>query len=554
MKIVKKASYLSLCAVFSLAGMQAPKSIQAAAIRQNIAISNQNEFENIVSTVMPPISNPIPVEKGFGEKFDFAALLKSENTSNTVYKKRLVAFKHYLFDYIEGFQHLLGSQNEASGNSLKFLREYLHKIAVIKASADVLPFIYNLYDHKPEIVKNYMPKSAIPLGMRYIRTQLKYGEVAILPHIEQRAGQVMLSTKIPLFLLTEPDAESIAFAVSVLNTKNLTGKEKINLALNFLDEAKKVSEQGYFILNVFLFQACGQYLDEIMAKQNQKNKHEFKKEDLRAFYECPHLLKLAVLQQRVLQSPRNFLNRKDNGDIEFVEPKLFEELNKYVSSFEGLSKEYAIIYERVRQELKNLKKKPAKTEKIKEPEEKISLPLSIAPEASSPIIATKKEPIQNVRYAQRVLRWFKEGFARTQCHSSQLYHSLLPLTADSIVINYGEKAAYNNKTNKGQKDDLYSIPGKIINDSTKEESYCVFDVCMNPKGICYHRGFKRCNWDNLKPCMQEACNIEDVGCNDQEESVELTDDKPCIIRETKFSAVIKNPNFNHTIILYKKQI
>ena len=62
----------------------------------------------------------------------------------------------------------------------------------------------------------------------------------------------------------------------------------------------------------------------------------------------------------------------------------------------------------------------------------------------------------------------------------------------------------------GQKDDHYSIAGKIIDESNNQESYCIFRLCLDPKGICYHREYKKCNWDNLTPELQNSCAIEEA--------------------------------------------
>ena len=68
----------------------------------------------------------------------------------------------------------------------------------------------------------------------------------------------------------------------------------------------------------------------------------------------------------------------------------------------------------------------------------------------------------------------KQFFKKKRKESSIRYHTMLPTIADKLVIKHGEKSEYGNKTHKDQKDEHYTIGGKIINNETNEESYCRF--------------------------------------------------------------------------------
>lgn len=576
-----------------MVSMQAPNSAQTAvqavaSVVPRVVISNQSEFNNIVATAMAPIADPIPVEKGFGEKFDFVEALKTENMSCAAYKKRLLAFKHYLFDYVSGFERLAGAQPEPSGCSVRFLKEYLHKVAVIKATAAALPTICNPFNNNQlEIIRTYIPERATHLipGMRW---NSEYGQVAIFPHIEVQNGVVHFSTKVPVFLITEPDAESIALSVSLLNTKKLSAEDKINRAIGFLNDAKQTSKQAYSILNNFLFQACGEKLDEIINARKQKAKTlaPLAEEDGKVFLKCknlcPHLLRLSILEHQILNCRREFLRRCNNGAIIF-EPKegeLFKELYKYIAVIDQIDNEYSIIYKRINEELKNLKastkptletKKETNTSSAQEilpteTKEFHSTPNSVNAPVNNPLMAASSSSTQaaaaassvsiaphiKLKYAKRVTRWFREGFTRTiQDNSKILYHALLPCIADSIVINHGQKSVYKNKTHRGQTDDLYTIAGKIINEATQEECHCIFNICIDPRGTCYHRGFKKCTWENLGPEFQASTTVEDEQYQDDEEPVEVTDNKPAIIQESRFSATVINPKYGYKIVLFK---
>ncbi len=260
---------------------------------------------------------------------------------------------------------------------------------------------------------------------------------------------------------------------------------------------------------------------------------------------CPYLVRLQILQTKLLQCPRNFLNLKD-GKIEFTEDtqKLFYELNCVAQQIDTISQEYAVIYNRIQQELKACKRQNAVR------------PISVESKKIEDVNITTPEGEKNVtrkiRYAERVLKWFRNSYTKAQQKSRILYHALLPLMADGIVMSYGQKKVYHNKTHVGQKDDLYSIAGKIIDEATHEESYCVFRLCIDPKGVCYHRECSIYEWENLEPELQKACAVEEEAYTVDDEQI-LETDKASIIRDTPLTATLINPRFAHKIVLFKKQ-
>ncbi len=520
----------SLSIIFGFHVLCAMEKVKGPELRQLMT--------KLVTQLMPTV-DPIVVEQGFGDTFNFYEFLHADKVVTVSdYKRRLKDFKRYLFDYVEGYERPCGSQVEKSGSVLEFLKDYLKAAITLRETANSIPH----FNGQP--VVHFIPEKAITIP--YLKIRIPEGAIGIIPHIEQKNGLMSVSTKVPVYVINDPEAESICLTLTQLNMSNTTPSEKASRAIELLKKKEPLSDQAMRILGCFIYNLCGENLDNLVRQTKQKAKCEWeeKKALKGCCINCPHILALEVLMQRLIRCPRNFLDRNADGIVSFSRAPglLFAEVQRYLAVLNLLSKEYGVIYLRVCNELKKHKNKPAK---VKDEKPK---PI-IVPPLIPKIIHDK------INYAQRALCWFNKNFAKKKKAASVYYHTVLPIIADTIVINHGERSYYDNKTYKGQSDDLYTIGGKIINDETNEESYYVFNLCLDPQGICYHRDAKKCTWEQLAPALKECCTIDDVECEDDyEETDGLTINKPTIVQETHAFATIYNPMHKCKIILYKKQL
>lgn len=511
MKNSIKIAFLALLGTLSALGMDAP-----------LAPANQ-------ATVATTFS--LKIEKGFGATFDFISLLKdTPDLNNATYKQRLTFVKRYLFDFILNQERPFGTSTERSGGFIQFIKNYCQSAFQLRESGNLIPKLHG------QIVTRYKPERAINSNFIFQQNGLKFTYILAQPY----------------FIIDDPDTESLALTLGQLRkSQNHSLEEKKNIVLK-LNTAQNQTHQYKAVLNSFIFDFNGQYLDEMIEKEKQKdtdspilgNRNSFNNFTLN----CPLLLKLRILHSKLLKCPRNFLDNKNDVIIFTADAeKLFSELSVIEKQIDNISHEYTVLYQRIQQELKQTKKQNSSinAEIIEEPSETIELP-------KKSLIAQNDVQLPKIKYAGRVLRWFRDSFAMAQKKSSVLYHALLPLVADSTIISFGHKNIYNNKTHKGQKDNHYTIPGKLIDEANNQESFCVFRLCLDPKGICYHRECSKCDWEDLNPELLKACNFEEDTYIEEDEKV-IESDRASIISETQFSTTINNPKFKHKIILYKKQ-
>lgn len=577
MKNSIKIAILGLYFALPLIGMDAPLP------------NKQQEISN---------SQAINIKRGFGENFDFASCLKPENDSeNSIYLRRLKAFKHFLFDFVFDLQRPSGNEFEKSGSIPIFLFDFLKMAQNLRICANAIPMLHG------EIVTHFVPARAMkplkipirelsgfefapiipssdviydnarpmangisgimPLCINNTKSQAeiaplymsnKFGKFAIAPHrFEPGGGKTIIGTKLPVYLITEEDAESIALTLNDQRMSKLSRAEKIKIVQELTKE-KNLSDQANRILACALYNFSTQTINDLITKAKEKTKFANAAEDHKAIqnccFNCPHILSLSVFQKRLISGNQNFLVIQVDGKILFshTEGNLFNEIHEHLKVYSELEAEYTRIYNRVQEEIKSIKKSRnlKAAEKIKY--EKCSIPTVENQIADPP----KLKPVPKIKYAKRVLRWFKESFSNRQKQSSVLYHALLPLLADPILITHGSETYYNNKTYAGQKDNHYSIAGKIIDEKTNEESFCVFRLCIDPKGICYHRECSKCDWESLEPELQKSCAVEEESYSEDDEG-SFEADKAAIISDTQFSTTIINPRFKHRIVLYKKQ-
>lgn len=586
---VKKNSLFFSMLVFSyigMFGMEKPSSDKYSEGHQFLT--------EIIGQSMPVSSEPLLAKAGFGQTFDYASLLKPEkDLAQAIYKRRLKSFKRYLFDYVDGYTRPCGSEVEESGSVSAFLSNYLMMGAMLKHTSQSIPFFGG------QAILNFIPKQAINKGMFLVpmcdiegfllsplpSTQgvtyacinpmpggqsgicpivirpsgnnlaiaplpmhTKEGLFAVAPHIEKTSsGKLLIKQKVPVYVITDPEAESISLSLGQLNLKKAPLSEKAEKALSFLASGE-LSNESRRIISCFVYNLSGELLDEII-KDKEKSKQVPKEEDRKALQDCrvacPEILKLELLQKRLQKCPRNFLDKKTDGTIDFTPNSLsmFSEAHKYLIALNSLAPEYAAIYQRMSEELKALKNKPLKLKPLIEAKKEDVQPIKVL---ENPVPA-------KIKYSKRVTKWFKDGFVKNKKQSSINYHATLPTIADPLVIKYGEKSEYDNKTHKGQKDENYTIAGKIIDDETKEESFCLFNVCIDPKGICYHRDCKKCTWEDLPVELKKGGAIEDVEYEEDSSEIDNeTGSNPGTVRENNTYISISHPARKCTITLYKK--
>jgi hypothetical protein len=580
MKNSIKIAFLALIISISTSAMDAPLPAKAA--------------DSLVVA-----SSSLKIEKGFGTTYDFVSYLKPENDpNNIIYQRRLNTFKRFLFDYVYNLERPCGKEIEKSGSLPIFLFDYLKMVQILKATAQAIPSIHG------EMVPNFVPLNAMqsikinlnniigfeltpiipspgviyenirpmpdgspgimPLIIKNNKNEWEIkplhmknsqGTFAIAPHlISAPNGKSTIGTKVPVYLLTETDAESIGLALANPRLKNSPRAEKIKAIEAFINNQKNLSNQAHRILACAMYNISNQTITEIVEAQNTEIKFEAIPEDKKTIqnccFGCPHILPLKVFQQRLINLNRNFLIKQPDGTMRFshAEGNLFNEIHEYLKVYTELEAEYSILYKRVQEEIKSIKRNRAQgvVENIEDEVESIA-------QKKEPVLAIPEpKPLPRIKYSNRVLRWFKNNFVNKQKKSSVLYHALLPLFADPQVVAHGQQTFYSNKTYIGQKDNHYSIPGKIIDETNNQESFCVFKLCLDPKGVCYHRECSKCTWENLNPELLKSCNFEEEAyIEDDEKAIE--GDKASIISETQFSTTINNPRFKYKIILYKKQ-
>jgi hypothetical protein len=486
----------------------------------------------IILQEIPPSSRTVDIPKSFGENFDFEKILRpNDDPNNKIYIRRLKSFRSYLFDYVYDIEVEHKNKVEQSGIALKFLKCCIYTAAISKSKFD----------------------SRFLFGEKIIDTFFPLRDLKDRPIIRIKQGFIVFNESEPIFLLTEPDAESIC--VNLRDQKTNNPLELITIILRLLKETPEISKQATDLLNHFLINnyqninrdICYQYIYRI-----KPDIHSFDKKALQNCKQnCPFLKKLALLENRIVLQKNtcsSLLRATKNGTYEFQKEvlKLMTEVNDHISVFKVLSAEYLIIYKRIQKTLQQFKKKKRR---VIDKEE-------LTPLIEPTLIQPVPQPIeQKITYAPRVLRWFYEDFTLTMPKESIIYHSLLPLFADPLLVQFGYKSFYDNRTRPGQKDNHYTITGKIKDEETNNESFALFDLCIDQLGVCYHRGFQTYSWQELNPLhkntiIDEANTSENIS---QYKVFKEVESKSSLLKETPFFATFYNPQFKRTITLYKNQ-
>jgi hypothetical protein len=545
---------------------ETPKASTIPAYDQLLDLFNQN---------IPPAANPIAVEKGFGQTFDYASLLNPEgNVSEAIYERRLKNFKRYLFDYIDNKSSTIAKgrahREIQSGCVINFLRNYNRSLIAQSKTKSFLPQFKDQFS-KEHLVTNFMPSSAfkedgggIPwktndglIGyslfamIRGGKTRIDALDKAAMRTLTLKAQkegkEIVISNSKPLFILTEPDAENICFTLGQPEFAKKPLQKRTQILVD-LAKLPALSQQAKRILNCYAFNLITTKLDLITNAQMKRKKHEPKTEDKRPFdmclMQCPHILKLAGFEKYLL----SFLSSPEKIDLSKWK-KNHADLCNHIARFDQLSLEYTILYDRMQKELKELKLKKktiAKNEEEIESDEEAlieEIELKEEPEVVDEVI----ENLTPIKYDDRICRWYRIAFTKTQSIASIFYHTALPRIADEIVRRFGKKSPHNNKTNKGQVDDLYTMSGKIKNNGTDVELFYKFAMCIDPKGICYHRECKKCTWEELQKEQPFDFQEELLGDTDGPEIQEHDQ----IVVETDTYTIITNSMHNCTITLYK---
>jgi len=175
-------------------------------------------------------------------------------------------------------------------------------------------------------------------------------------------------------------------------------------------------------------------------------------------------------------------------------------------------------------------------------------------------VKPRKANQQSVRilcYDKRVKRWFKPEFVRSQNQDSVLYHAFSP-RADTYILQ-GVRSPWKNKVNPRQVDTLYSLPGEVLfPDGTRR--FAIFSCCLDPQGVCYHRGITYKSLINLESMLQGDIyrNIEYRENTEVSDHDDTASDGPIYeqdpfkgVETNKFFVKIHDAYNNVDIILYK---
>lgn len=553
---MKKAIGMFILVISYSWGMEQPPSVLETNMRKLV-----------VDDKAKPV-DPLDVEAGFGQRFDYKSVLNPDgNLSESNYKKRLRAFKRQLFDYVDGEKQITANgQSESSGAKYTFLTNYLYNSIALRDGAAFIPRFNS------EIITNFVPQSVvknsevrlplketdIPLFytlpfekvgdyivVRPILRDTKQGIVAWMPHVDKVKGRYILGQKVPVLLLSDADSESIALRFSQLNSDKACVAEKSNFVKSFRNAP--LSDPAKRILKVCCYQIAGENLDLDVAKQKSKDEAAFALNEKdgavveKCCSSCLHLQSLDFAKKKALAAERNFLDLV-NDEIIFNSRhlSLCNEIAALVDARSKITIEFGTLYKRVLTDLKEGKN--VKENKV----------AAIAPIKEEAPAFVKMIP-QKVSYSQRILRWFREGFAKNKSDSSIFYHTILPLEADTFVIQHGKHVTYDNKTHPGQKDDQYKIAGKIIDEETGKEMFCIFNVCLDPKKVCYHRDCKVSKWDDLKEDLKKNIEVEDD--KDDFQPHDVINAIPGVnLQESPVSITLNNPAQRCRISLYKNLV
>ncbi len=500
--------------------------------------------EQVQSSEKISVINPVVIEPEFGKNYDYSSILNPDcDLPEAEYKRRLKIFKNYLFDYLEGMERT----DMHSGSALDFIQTYLYLISIIKESAESLP----LYNKQP--IVDFIPEKA--LSRNYKKIKIPAGYITIGTSVKKQGNEVSISPQTPVYVITDPDAESMCLLFSELNAKKLNPLQKTSLIVG-LWQQQGLSEQATRVMHCYVYGIAKRLLNDLVNTAQEKKKIALESPENKTvrycIFNCPHLLKLTALQERLLRSPQDFLGTLPDDTVGFIATVLptFIDLHNYAAKLPDLCKEYATIYDRIKQELKAFKKKnKEKTEKVK--------PAEIPAIKPVPAAMVEKPLPAKITYSKRVTQWFKDGFIKKKKNREINYHTLLPMIADRILIQHGQISDYLNKSYKGEIDTLYRIAGKIeYEDKAKDETYCVFNICIDQQDICYHRECKKCTWEKLAETLKNEIFIEDDAAHEADDVaiVEQPEQKAAILKETNAYAVIYNPMHKCKITLYKKQI
>src|ERR1700733_4880710 len=562
-------------------------------------------------------SSPIKIEKGFGQNFDYSYFLKEKdipesNVSDSAYKRRLTYFKNFLFDYVNGYTKLNSETDavEKSGSITGFLKDYANSTTTLKEKAKSIPYLLGnpVTNFLPELAIKDSPPIKVPIQSKPVIASAPYSVIEPIifhphtPHLTKRSDgivefrpvitrqqgqyyefhpltikkfdgqlfifapcvrrenkQIQILSRMPCYVVRDPDAESLCFTLAKLGFSNddASVAQREQVMQNLM--GKGVSGESKRILDVLRYDVALRKINALAKQEKQKSKSSPKENDKKSFdnvlKHCPHILSLRSLHQRLLEG-----TNESPDMILKIEQILLDGGYHYAEALDSLLPEYAALYQRIDNDLKNLKNQKSVETQEEKQKEKVE-----SNEASQPIVNIIEKNIidltgpvivkhvpQEIKYAKRVHRWFKDNFIKNKKNSSIFYHTVLPILADPIVIQYGEKSEYDNKTHIGQKDSHYTIAGKITNDETGEESYCIFNLCLDPKGICYHRDCKKCSWEELPTILRDGIKVEDVDYEEGSEKYEqAAEEKPAILQESNISATIYNPAHKCKIILFK---
>lgn len=178
------------------------------------------------------------------------------------------------------------------------------------------------------------------------------------------------------------------------------------------------------------------------------------------------------------------------------------------------------------------------------------------------VISVPKLP-SGISYDSRVLRWFdpltedKEVVCASR--ESIEYHCFSRLV-DRYLFKYGIQTPWQNKTKKDVVDTNYSLGGMI--EDSRGRKTVVFTCCIDPKRVCYHRGFDLKNNNNelfeeyFKENQWKVFHRDEFPPIGEQEKpvIKHSSQEDVVTSEDDLCVKIRDNNLDMNIILYKQSL
>lgn len=249
----------------------------------------------------------------------------------------------------------------------------------------------------------------------------------------------------------------------------------------------------------------------------------------------------------------------DQAPLEFLQTTVAGLRHKY----QALRTQYDLFTHRIDEELAHLAKShkheniapTIKTKNIQDSD------LANDSEKEETLLSEKPndEPLSTreiTQYHSRIMRWFNDSdFLREQNDSSVRYHTW-DLAIDPIIMRHGLRHKRNGHFDKP--DEHYCMAGQIEYQELEKtiKKFVVFTLCINPEGMCYHRGYETNCYNELyqklkKPSYEyEYPSLQEIASIDERFKPIVTGNAH-ITNDNAFFIQIIDTNLNMKITLYK---